>query len=133
MLKLMPMNIYDVAAQQARMEDQAARGWFAVSVPGIFFLAVFEKGEPKAVRYRLEPAPVKESCPDPERLAAYQSMGWEYVDTSGKSMHPVSYTHLDVYKRQVLRAYCCPPFSHALHHTTSSEKYKRLSAPESKS
>ena len=31
MLKLMPMNIYDVAAQQARMEDQAARGWFAVS------------------------------------------------------------------------------------------------------
>ena len=25
MLKLMPMNIYDVAAQQARMEDQAAR------------------------------------------------------------------------------------------------------------
>ena len=61
MLKLMPMNIYDVAAQQARMEDQAARGWFAVSVPGIFFLAVFEKGEPKAVRYRLEPAPVKES------------------------------------------------------------------------
>lgn len=85
MLKLMPMNIYDVAAQQARMEDQAARGWFAVSVPGIFFLAVFEKGEPKAVRYRLEPAPVKESCPDPERLAAYQSMGWEYVDTSGKS------------------------------------------------
>ena len=87
MLKLMPMNIYDVAAQQARMEDQAARGWFAVSVPGIFFLAVFEKGEPKAVRYRLEPAPVKESCPDPERLAAYRSMGWEYVDTSGKSVH----------------------------------------------
>ena len=85
MLKLMPMNIYDVAAQQARMEDQAARGWFAVSVPGIFFLAVFEKGEPKAVRYRLEPAPVKESCPDPERLAAYRSMGWEYVDTSGAS------------------------------------------------
>ncbi len=87
MLKLMPMNIYDVAAQQARMEDQAARGWFAVSVPGIFFLAVFEKGEPKAVRYRLEPAPVKESCPDPERLAAYRSMGWEYVDTIGKSVH----------------------------------------------
>lgn len=26
MLKLMPMNIYDVAAQQARMEDQAAGG-----------------------------------------------------------------------------------------------------------
>ncbi|MFR6185070.1 MAG: DUF2812 domain-containing protein [Lawsonibacter sp.] len=50
-------------------------------------MAVFEKGEPKAVRYRLEPAPVKESCPDPERLAAYRSMGWEYVDTSGKSMH----------------------------------------------
>lgn len=87
MLKLMPMNIYDVAAQQARMEDQAARGWFATSVPGIFFLAVFEKGEPKAVRYRLEPAPVKESRPDPERLAAYRAMGWEYVDTSGKSMH----------------------------------------------
>lgn len=44
MLKLMPMNIYDVAAQQARMEDQAARGWFAVSVPGIFFLAVLRRG-----------------------------------------------------------------------------------------
>ncbi len=26
MLKLMPMNVYDVAAQQARLEDLAARG-----------------------------------------------------------------------------------------------------------
>ena len=49
MLKLMPMNIYDVAAQKARMEDQAARGWFAVSVPGIFFLAVFERSEERRV------------------------------------------------------------------------------------
>ncbi len=47
MLKLMPMNVYDVAAQQARLEDLAARGWFAVSAPGVFALAVFEKGAPR--------------------------------------------------------------------------------------
>ena len=87
MLKLMPMNVYDVAAQQAWLEDLAARGWFAVSAPGVFALTVFEKGAPKAVRYRLEPAPVKEDCPDPERMMVYRAMGWAYVYTVGKTMH----------------------------------------------
>ena len=36
MLKLMPGYVEDVAAQQARLEDLAARGWFAVSAPGVY-------------------------------------------------------------------------------------------------
>lgn len=110
MMKLMPWNLYDVSAQQAWLEDQAARGWFATSVPGIFFLAVFEKGEPKVVRYRLEPAPVKESRPDPERLAAYRAMGWEYVDTSGSpctcggamTQMPRSFTRIRRRRRELM-------------------------------
>ena len=86
-MKLMPMNVYDVAAQQARLEDLAARGWFYVPSWILFRLASFERGKPKAVRYRLEPAGKKEKCPDWERRDTYRALGWEYVDTIGKTMH----------------------------------------------
>ncbi|MEI3297794.1 DUF2812 domain-containing protein [Dysosmobacter welbionis] len=87
MVKLMPMNIYDVAACRPAWRTWPPGGGLPFPARILFRLASFEQGEPKAVRYRLEPAGKKESCPDPERLAAYRSMGWEYVDTSGKSMH----------------------------------------------
>lgn len=47
MLKLMPMNVYDVAAQQARLEDLAARGWFAVSAPGSLRWLSLKRGPPR--------------------------------------------------------------------------------------
>ncbi len=87
MVKLMPGYVEDVAAWQARLEDLAAKGWFYVPSWIWFGFASFEWGTPKAVRYRLEPAAKKEKCPDWERRDTYRAMGWEYVDTIGKTMH----------------------------------------------
>ena len=87
MIKLAPDNLYDVPAQQAWLEDQAATGWFLTSAGGPFWLARFQRGEPKTVRYRLEPAGVREASPDAEQRALYRRLGWEYVDTAGKSLH----------------------------------------------
>ena len=87
MVKLMPGYGEDVAAWQARLEDLAAKGWFYVPSWIWFGFASFEWGTPKAVRYRLEPAAKKEKCPDWERRDTYRFLGWEYVDTIGKTMH----------------------------------------------
>lgn len=87
MMKLMPWNLYDVSVQQAWLEDQAAKGWFYVPSRPILYLVTFERGKPRAVRYRLEPAGQKEKCPDQERRDTYRALGWMYVDTFGKSMH----------------------------------------------
>ena len=87
MVKLMPGYVEDVAAWQARLEDLAAKGWFYVPSWIWFGFASFEWGTPKAVRYRLEPAAKKEKCPDWERRDTYRFLGWEYVDTIGKTMH----------------------------------------------
>ena len=87
MIKVMPGYVEDVAAWQARLEDLAAKGWFYVPGWILFRFASFERGTPKAVRYRLEPAGKKEACPDWERQETYRALGWEYVDTIGKTMH----------------------------------------------
>ena len=87
MVKLMPGYAYDVAAWQARLEDLAAGGWFYRPSWTFFFLASFERREPRAVRYRLEPAGRREKCPDQERRDTYRALGWEYVDTIGRAMH----------------------------------------------
>ena len=87
MIKLMPGYVEDVAAWQARLEDLAAKGWFYVPSWILFRFASFERGRPKTVRYRLEPAAKKEGCPDWERRETYRALGWEYVDTIGKTMH----------------------------------------------
>lgn len=87
-MRIAPISIYDVPAQQAWLEDMAAKGYFLDGYwTGVFSLASFSKGEPKAVRYRLEPAAAKEDCPDLTRREVYQSLGWDYVTTAGKVMH----------------------------------------------
>ena len=41
---------------------------------------VFDRGEPRQVRYRLEPlARRKEREPDPRRREDYESLGWRFV------------------------------------------------------
>lgn len=84
-MKLAPISIYDVAAQQAWLEDQAAKGRFLTGYGRMF--ASFEKGEPKAVRYRLEPAGRREDIPDLERREVYQALGWDYVCTVGGTFY----------------------------------------------
>ena len=87
MIRLMPGFVEDVAAWQARLEDLAAKGWFYVPSRTFFYLASFRRGEPRTVRYRLEPTAKKEKCPDQDRRDTYRALGWAYVDTISKTMH----------------------------------------------
>lgn len=75
---------YDIPAVQAWLEDQAAKGEFLSEYT---ILPVFDRGEPKAVRYRLEPMIQKEKAPDQHRRELYEELGWQYVCTIRKSFH----------------------------------------------
>ncbi len=75
---------YDIPAVQAWLEDQAAKGEFLSEYT---ILPVFDRGEPKAVRYRLEPIIQKEKAPDQYRRELYEELGWQYVCTIRKSFH----------------------------------------------
>ncbi len=87
-MRIAPISIYDVPAQQAWLEDMAARGYFLSEYQaGVFTLASFTKVGPEAVRYRLEPMAAKEAYPDAARREVYRSLGWEYVSTAGKTMY----------------------------------------------
>ena len=75
---------YDIPAVQAWLEDQAAKGEFLSEYT---ILPVFVRGEPKAVRYRLEPMIQKEKAPDQHRRELYEELGWQYVCTIRQSFH----------------------------------------------
>lgn len=49
MIRMAPISVFDVPAQQARPEDMAAKGWFLKDYSsGVFSLVSFAKGEPHA-------------------------------------------------------------------------------------
>ena len=86
--KLAPISLYDVAAQQAWLEDEAAKGRFLSAYrSGVFPSVSFTEGPPRAVRYRLEPLGRKEDCPDGERREVYAALGWDYVCTVKGAFH----------------------------------------------
>ena len=88
-MKFAPISLYDVAAQQAWLEDEAARGRFLTAYrAGIASGFVsFHKDAPRSVRYRFQPLARKEKSPDPDRRDVYQSLGWDYVCTAGGTFH----------------------------------------------
>ena len=77
--EIRPANVYDVAANETWLEDQAAKGWRLTGMTG--WSGVFEKAEPTACRYRMQPLPRKEKAPPEEMVELYASLGWEYVCT----------------------------------------------------
>lgn len=83
-MKFAPISIYDVSAWQAWLEDEAAKGNF-LDGPGR--ICTFESGEPKAVRYRMEPVGRRPVHPDEETREVYRDMGWNYVDTAGRTFY----------------------------------------------
>ena len=80
-MRLRPISIYNVPAYQAWLEDQAAKGSFLYDFYGFF--ARFEEGEPRAVRYRLQPLIRREDGPSLEQRELYEESGWEYVADVG--------------------------------------------------
>lgn len=81
---LAPAMGFDTPAVQAWLEDRAAQGLF---LDRYGWLCDFTPGEPKAVRYRLEPLARREKAPDRHRRELFADLGWQYVCTVRKSWH----------------------------------------------
>ena len=77
--EIRPANVYDTTANETWLEDMAAKGWRLTGMTG--WSGVFEKAEPTACRYRMQPLPRKEKAPPEEMAELYASLGWEYVCT----------------------------------------------------
>lgn len=74
---LSSISKYDMANFQHYLEEKAQKGWFlrAVGFIGLYFT----KGEPKNIRYRLEPIDSHHPSLDQEQLDYYASCGWQFV------------------------------------------------------
>lgn len=83
MIRLFPLDFYDVGAIESYFHDMAAEGYF-IKKSGFF--AHFEKGEPKKVTYRLEPLMKEEERPDESVLEGYLDFGWHYICTMSNRM-----------------------------------------------
>lgn len=82
--RLAPAMGFDTPAVQAWLEDRAAQGQF---LDRYRWLCDFIPGEPKEVRYRLEPLAQQEKAPDQHRRELFEELGWQYVCTVRKSWH----------------------------------------------
>ena len=78
---LIPEDLWDTGLLEQWLEEQAARGWMPVSFGGLW--GKFEKREPKATRFRLEPGRAESSDSRQEREAAYGELGWQYAADLG--------------------------------------------------
>jgi len=83
--ELRPANVYDVAANETWLEDMARQGYRLVGMTG--WSGVFEKAEPCACRYRMQPLFKKEKRPPEEMVEAYRELGWEYAGTIPGTFH----------------------------------------------
>ena len=68
--ELRPPNIYDVAANEAWLEDMSRQGYHLTEFKGSN--GVFTVGEPLRCRYRMQLLAKKEAEPVPERIAEYE-------------------------------------------------------------
>lgn len=71
-IKFMKINKYEPAADEKRLEELAAKGEFIKS--HFLFLGFFRKGEPKKVRYSIEP---KMNSGEKKHCEAYAECGWK--------------------------------------------------------
>lgn len=90
-LRLPPCPPYDLEATESWLEDLAARG-LHLARDGFFAgVAVFERGEPRTLRYRLDAAPRQAGLmydnggePDPAERELSAAAGWDYVARRGQ-------------------------------------------------
>lgn len=83
--KLVPCAHYDVERIESWLTDMAAEGLHMVKEPVFCGFFAFERGDPKDVRYRLEPkqAVIDNEKPDADANALYAEYGWEYITDYG--------------------------------------------------
>ena len=84
--KPIPCSLYDIQGLQSWLDEMALNGLFFHHLSHFNDQAYFETGEPRPVRYRLDPAD-KDSRKGKEREEAYAQMGWSYVSRIGKRFY----------------------------------------------
>lgn len=77
-IKLMPASIYDVAAMETWLADQAKQGWLLGDSIGRL-TAKLERGTPVECQYRLEPVDGAELIQDEALRDYYAEAGWEFI------------------------------------------------------
>lgn len=77
--KLTPVSMYDVRGLEQWLENMAAQGLFLKKYRPL--ICTFTKGEPKQVRYRLEPFQygMAIDLPDEDMVVLFQEYGWEFI------------------------------------------------------
>lgn len=75
--RITPVNGYDIPGLEGWLEKQAEKGLIFSMTAGVFTL--FQKSEPRSLRFHLEPAPNKPDRVDPELNALYEEAGWQYL------------------------------------------------------
>ena len=76
-IRFSPVNGYDISGLERWLERQAAKGLVFDMTFGPFVL--FDRQEPTALRFHLEPAPSKPDRTDPELNELYEQAGWRYL------------------------------------------------------
>lgn len=76
--KPIPCSLYDIQGLQSWLDEMAREGLFLHHLSNSNDRAYFESGEPRPVRYRLDPCG-KGRRKDKEREEAYAQMGWRFV------------------------------------------------------
>ena len=79
---LVPSDFWDTGLLEQWLEEKAAQGWMPVSFSG-YSSGKFEKSQPQALRFRLEPdrpETYEEQC---DREDAYREMGWQFAAVLG--------------------------------------------------
>lgn len=81
--KLTPVSMYDVHGLEKWLEQLAAQGLFLKKYRPL--VCTFEKGEPRRVRYRLEPYPYSLAVDFPDDMVElFRECGWRHV---GEVLH----------------------------------------------
>lgn len=73
----LPGGLYDVAANETWLEEQAKAGFHVQRLMGN--TVFFEKGENAPVRYRFQPMRHRNERVGKDRLTLYRELGWEHV------------------------------------------------------
>lgn len=84
--KPIPCSFFDIPGLESWLDEMARQGLFLQKFNYHWDRAVFELGEPKPVRYRLDPVG-RSKKKDRERAELYQEMGWTRVTTISKAFH----------------------------------------------
>lgn len=83
--KPLPCSFFDIQGIQEWLDGMALQGLFLERLSGYSDRAFFKRGEPRPVRYRLDP--MGENWNDVERKENYAQMGWEFVDAVPRTFY----------------------------------------------